>query len=92
MKSCKHIPHKVFSLEPGSTEVMLHGHVLIGHLNLRESSGNFAVRAILKQSDDKKWQLEYYEVFMVSLRTHSTFVILKVYAQDVAALSKAGAL
>lgn len=68
MKYCKHIPHKIFSLEPGSTEVMVHGHVLIGHLNLRESLGNFAVRAILKQSHENKWQLEYYEVFMVSLQ------------------------
>lgn len=68
MKFCKHIPHKIFSIEPGSTEVMVHGHILIGHLNLRESTGNFAVRAILKQSHDKKWQLEYYEVFLVSLK------------------------
>lgn len=68
MKFCKHIPHKIFSLEAGSTEVMLYGHILIGHLNLRESSGNFAVRAILKESHEKKWQLEYYEVFMVSLK------------------------
>lgn len=67
MKYCEHIPHKIFSLESGSTEVMLHGHVVSGHHNLRESLGNFAVRAILKQSHDKKWQMEYYEAFLVSL-------------------------
>ncbi|VUC32389.1 unnamed protein product [Clonostachys rosea] len=76
MKSCKHIPHKMFSLGPESNEVMLYGQVTIGHLNSQISMGGYAVRAILeKDRIEQKWRLAYYEVFM-----------------DVQELSKAGAL
>ncbi|RTE83524.1 hypothetical protein BHE90_001934 [Fusarium euwallaceae] len=64
MKSCKHIPHKIFSLGSDSNEVMLYGRVTIGHLNLQISEGDYAVRAILEKGEDSKLRLAFYEVFM----------------------------
>jgi hypothetical protein len=66
MKSCKHIPHKIFSLSLDLNEVMLYGCVTIDYLNTQISEGVYAVRAILEKGEDSKLRLAFYEVFMVS--------------------------
>jgi hypothetical protein len=70
--SRKHTIYKVFPFSSNATEFMLYGSVALGLRNGANVDVDWAARANIAKSEDGKWRMKFYQVYMVStLPTYS---------------------